>query len=114
MQRLVATWAMAFLAVLVLAQPATADDQLIAALKMLGKAVDDMSANISKAESDADAELLANVTRQALDSGLAQDRPKIEIKASAGFCRVTIETATWILWSEAHQGKIVDHGATIH
>ena len=57
--------------------------------------------------------LLANVTRQALNNGLKQDRPKIEIKASAGFCRVTIETPKWKLWSEARAGKIVDHGATI-
>ena len=56
--------AMAIVAALVLTNSAAANDQLIAALKMLGKAVDDMSANISKAESDADAELLANVTRQ--------------------------------------------------
>jgi hypothetical protein len=106
--------AMAVIAALVFAGQAAANDQLVAMLKVLGKAVDDMSANISKAESDADAELLANVTRQALDSGLTQDRPKIEIKASAGFCRVTIETPAWILWSEARGGKIVDHGATIH
>ena len=50
--------AMAIVAALVLTNSAAANDQLIAALKMLGKAVDDMSANISKAESDADAELL--------------------------------------------------------
>jgi hypothetical protein len=101
-------------AILVFAAQATANDQLIATLKTLGKAVDDMSANISKATTDADAELLASVTRQALDNGLKQDRPTIVIKATAGHCRVTIETPAWKLWSEAQAGKITSHGAAIH
>jgi hypothetical protein len=105
---------MAVVAALVMVGPAGANDKLIATLKTLGKAVDDMSANISKAESDADAEMLAKVTEQALDNGLKQDRPTITIKASRGFCRVTIETAGWRLWSEASGGQIVDHGAAIH
>lgn len=106
--------ATAIVATLIFASHATANDQLIATLKQLGKAVDDMSANISKAASDADAELLASVTRQALDKGLSQDRPKIEVKARANYCRVTIETPAWKLWSEAQAGKITSHGATIH
>jgi hypothetical protein len=73
-----------------------------------------MSANISKAETDADAQLLAKVTRETLAGGLKEDRPTIDIQASRGFCRVTIETPAWRLWSEARAGKIVDHGATIH
>ena len=93
---------------------AAANDQLVTALKQLGKAVDDMSANISTATTDADAQLLANVTRQALDNGLKQDRPTITIKASASYCRVMIETPKWKLWSEACAGKITDHGAAIH
>ena len=93
---------------------AAANDQLVAALKKLGKAVDDMSLNISKATTDADAKLLANVTRQALDNGLKQDRPKITITASANYCRVVIDTPKWKLWSEANAGKITDHGASIH
>ena len=105
---------MAVVAALVMAGPAAANEKLVAALKTLGTAVDDMSANISKAESDADAELLAKVTREALDNGLKQERPTIDIAASRGFCRVTIETAGWRLWSEAREGKVVDHGATIH
>jgi hypothetical protein len=105
---------MAMVALLVFAAQAAANDQLIATLKTLGKAVDDMSANISKATTDADAELLASVTRQALDNGLKQDRPTIVIKAAAGQCRVTIETPAWKLWSEAQAGKITSHGAAIH
>lgn len=101
-------------AMLVFAGQASANDQLIAQLKRLGKTVDDMSANISKATSDADAELLANVTQQALDSGLKQDRPTIVIKATAGNCRVTIDTPAWNLWSEAQDGKITGHGAKVH
>ena len=104
----------AILATLVFAAQAAANEQLIATLKTLGKAVDEMSANISKAASDADAELLANATRQALDNGNAHDRPKIEVKARAGYCRVTMETPVWKLWSEAQAGKITSHGATIH
>ena len=101
-------------ALLFAGQAVGANEQLIAQLKTLGKAVDDMSANISKATSDADAELLANATRQALDQGLTQDRPTIAVKATAGFCRVTIETPGWKLWSESRGGKVADHGATIH
>jgi hypothetical protein len=100
--------------ILLFAAQAAASDQLIAQLKTLGKAVDDMSANMSKATTDADAELLASVTRQALDKGLKQDRPTIAIKATAGYCKVTIETPAWKLWSEAQVGKITDHGAKIH
>lgn len=106
--------AIAMAAALFLSAPATANDKLIAALRTLGKAVDDMSANISKATSDDDAQLLAKVTRQALDQGLKNDRPTINIQASSGYCRVTIETPQWELRSEAREGKIVDHGATIH
>ena len=105
--------AVAFVAMLIFAGQAAANDQLIAQLKTLGKAVDDMSANISKATTDADAELLASVTRQALDNGLKQDRATIVIKASAGHCRVTIETPAWNLWSEADAGKITGHGAKV-
>lgn len=107
-------WAMAVVAVLLLAAPATADDQLIATIKALGKAVDDMSANISKATTDADAATLARVTREALDNGLKQDKPVIAIGAAAGYCKVSISTTQWTLWSEAQDGKIVDHGAKIY
>jgi hypothetical protein len=106
--------ATAIIAVLVFAALAGANDQLIATLKTLGKAVDEMSANISKAASDADAELLANATRQALDNGIAHDRPKIEVNARAGYCRITMETPAWRLWSEAKAGKITSHGAMVH
>jgi len=99
---------------LIFAAQAAANDQVIARLKALGKSVDDMSANISKAASDADAELLANATRQTLDKGIKHDRPKIEVKARAGYCRITIETPAWKMWSEAQAGKITSHGATIH
>ena len=92
---------------------AAVNDQLVVEIKKLGKAVDDMSANISTATTDADAQMLANVTRQALDNGLKQDRPKITITASASYCKVLIETPKWRLWSEAQTGKIIDHGATI-
>jgi hypothetical protein len=107
--------ALAVVVALVIAgQASAANDQLVAVLKQLGKAVDDMSANISTAATDADAQLLANVTRQALDNGLKQDRPTISIEASASYCRVLIETPKWKLWSEARSGKITDHGAAIH
>ena len=106
--------AIALVAALVFSGQAMANQQLITLLKQLGKAVDDMSANISTAESDADAQLLAKVTRQTLDGGLTQFRPTIEIKAATGYCLVTIETPEWKLWSECKSGKVVDHGATIH
>ncbi len=96
------------------AQGVAANDQLVAALKQTGKAVDNMSAAISQAKSDAEAQTVAGAVRQALDNGLKQDHPAIVIQASAGFCRVTIETPGWKLWSEGRAGKITDHGATIH
>jgi hypothetical protein len=105
--------ATAIVTILVFATQARANDQLIATLKTLGKAVDDMSANMSKAASDADAELLANATRQTLNKGIAHDGPKIDVKARAGHCRITIETPGWKLWSESRAGKITSHGATI-
>jgi methionine-rich copper-binding protein CopC len=100
--------------ILVSTAHAAANDQLIAQLKARGKVVDDLSASISKAPTDQIAETLANVTRQTLEDGLKQDRPTIVIKATAGRCRVTIETAAWNLWSEAEAGKIINHGAKIH
>jgi hypothetical protein len=105
--------ATAIVVILIITTQAVGNEQLVATLKTLGKAVDDMSANISKATTDADAELLASVTRQALDNGLKQDRPTIVIKATAGHCRVTIETPSWNLWSESQAGKIISHGAVI-
>lgn len=106
--------AIAFVAVMVLAgSAAAANDQLIAALKQLGPAVDNMTVNISNAQSDADAQLLVKVTRQAFESQLKDYHPKIDFKASAGYCKVTIETPEWTLWSEARDGKVVDHGATV-
>jgi len=108
------TFCAAILTVLVLANSAAANEQLITALRTLGKAVDDMSANMSRAETDEVAELMANATRQTLAHGLKYDGLKVEVTATAGFCRVTLETPGWVLWSEAKSGKIVDHGATIH
>lgn len=93
---------------------AAANDKLVAAIKTLGKAVDDMTVNMSKAKTDEDAQLLAKVTRQALDNGLKQDKPVIAIAATAGHCKVTIGTPQWTLWSEAQDGKIIDHGAKIY
>jgi hypothetical protein len=93
---------------------ANEQQQLVAAIRTLGKAVDDMSANISKAETDADAELLTKVTREALASGLKNENASVQIESSRGYCRVTIETVKWQLWSEARRGKVIDHGATIH
>ena len=104
----------AIVIVLFFAASSAANDQLIAALKQTGKAVDNMTAAISQVKSDAEAETVAGAVRQALDNGLKQDHPTIVVKASAGFCRVTIETPGWKLWSEAHDGKISDHGATVH
>jgi hypothetical protein len=103
-----------FLVLLIAGRAFAASDQLVATLKQLGKAVDDMSANISKATSDADAKLLANVTRQALAGGLKEHQATADIQASAGFCRVTIKSSAWELWSEARAGAVTDHGATIH
>jgi hypothetical protein len=104
----------AIVAILVFATQAAANDELVAKLKTLGKAVDDISVNISKAPTEEIAATLANVTRQTLDNGLKEDRPTIVIKASVGHCRVTIETPGWKLWSEAQAGKVTSHGASIH
>jgi hypothetical protein len=106
---------LAVIAVFLLAGSATAaDPQLVAALKTLGKAVDDMAANISNAETDEDASLLAKVSKETLDNGLKQGKPVIVIAAAAGICKVSISTTQWMLWSEARDGKVVDHGAKIY
>ena len=104
----------AILVALFVAGHACANEQLISALKQTGKAVDNMTAAISQATTDAEAQTVANAVRQALDNGLKEDRPTIAIQASANFCRVTIETAGWNLWSEARSGKVTDHGAKVH
>jgi hypothetical protein len=107
--------ATAIVAMLIFAgQAAASNEELVAKLKTLGKAVDDISVNISNAPTDEMAATLANVTRQTLDNGLKQDRPTIVIKATVGHCRVTIETPGWKLWSEAQAGKVTSHGAVIH
>jgi hypothetical protein len=98
---------------LVFAGQAAANDQLAAALKQTGKAVDNMTTAISQAKTDGEAQTIATAVRLALDNGLKQDRPTIQIQASANYCRVTIETAGWKLWSEGRAGKITDHGATV-
>jgi hypothetical protein len=106
--------ALTVVAVLVLATSVRANEQLVQMLKQLGKAVDDVAINISKAETDADAELLANVTKQAFATGLSGEKPEIVLEASRGRCSVVITTPGWRLWSRAENGQIVDHGATIH
>jgi hypothetical protein len=105
----------AFVIVVSLAASAqAANEELVLRLKQLGKAVDDVAINISKAETDADAELLANVTRQAFANGLSGERPEIVLEGSRGRCSVVITTPGWRLWSQAENGQIVDHGATIN
>lgn len=91
-----------------------ANEELVMRLKELGSAVDNMSAHISSAESDADAQLLASVIKKTFENGLKDDKPDITIEARQGYCRATISTPGWRLWSEAQSGKIVDHGAKIH
>lgn len=109
------TFGLAALCVVFLAMnAAAANDQLVAALKTLGKAVDNMSVNLSNTETHEEAELIANATRQTLANGLKYDGLKVDVKATPGFCRVTLETPAWILWSESQSGRIIDHGATIH
>ena len=100
---------------LALATSVRADEQLVQELKVLGKAVDDMAINISKAESDEDAALLAQVTQQTFATNLGGNpKPEVVITGSRGQCSVLITTPLWRLWSQAQNGKIVDHGATIH
>ena len=112
MRRRTAVLAVIFGALMFAHSQAT-NEQLVSALKTLGSAVDDMSENMSKAETNEEAELMANATRQTLAQGLKYDGLKVEVKATAGYCRVSLETPNWELWSEARSGKIVDHGATI-
>jgi len=106
--------ALSVVAVLVLASSARANDELVLRLKQLGKAVDDVAINISNAQTDADAELLANVTKQAFANGLSGERPDIVLEGSRGRCSVVITTPSWRLWSRAENGQIVGHGATIN
>lgn len=91
-----------------------ANEQLVQMLKQLGQAVDDVAINISNAETDADAELLAQVTKQAFATGLDAVKPEIVIESSLGNCSVVITTSEWRLWSQAQNGKIIDHGAKIN
>jgi hypothetical protein len=92
-----------------------ADPQLVQQLKQLGQAVDNMAANISKATSDADAAMLAQVTQQTFASQLsANPKPEVSVTGGAGRCEVLITTPLWKLWSRAENGAVVDHGATIN
>jgi hypothetical protein len=104
----------AIVAVLFVASSALANEQLVQMLKQLGKAVDDVAINISKAQTDADAQLLAKVTKQAFANGLSGEKPNIVLEGSRGRCSVVITTPGWRLWSRAENGQIVDHGATIN
>lgn len=107
--------ALALVATLILVCSAQADEQLVQDLKHLGKAVDDMAVNISKADTDADAQLLAQVTQQTFATHLGGNpKPEVVITASRGQCNVLITTPLWRLWSQAQNGQIVDHGAKIN
>jgi hypothetical protein len=104
----------AIIALLILANPALANnDQLVLKLQELGKGVDAMSANISTATTDVDAQTLVTVTQQTLAAHLAAQQQTVAIDGRAGYCRVEIVGPNWRLWSQAEGGKIVDHGATI-
>lgn len=91
-----------------------ADPQLVLKLKELGKAVDNVTINISNAESDADAQLIAKVTQDTFAKNMTFESPDISIQASKGNCLFTMKTAEWQLWSQAQNGKIVNHGAKIN
>jgi hypothetical protein len=91
-----------------------ADPQLVIKLKELGTAVDTMSVHISTAASDAEAQQMAVAVQQAFANGLSADKPDIRIDATQGNCTVTIKTSEWELWSQAQNGKIVNHGAKIN
>jgi hypothetical protein len=92
-----------------------ADPQLVQELKQMGQAVDNMSIHISTATSDADAAAMAQAVQQTFAANLGGNpKPQVAITASAGRCDVLITTPLWKLWSRAENGKIIDHGATIH
>jgi hypothetical protein len=98
-----------------LAGVAGADEQLVQELKDMGQAVDNMSIHISTATSDTDAAVMAQAVQQTFAANLGGNpKPQVAITASAGRCDVLITTPLWRLWSRAENGKIVDHGATIH
>jgi hypothetical protein len=103
-------------AILALAGSAhAANEQLVQNLKQLGTAVDNMAVNISNAESDSEAAQLARVTQETFATQLGGNpKPDVVVTASHGRCSVTITTPQWKLWSQAENGTIVDHGATIH
>jgi len=90
-----------------------ANAELVEKLKQLGSGVDNMAIFISTAETDAEAEQMANAVQQAFAQGLSADQPEIVIQARQGYCSVTIDTLEWQLWSEAQGGKIINHGAKI-
>jgi len=104
----------AFAIWLLAASASAADPQLVLKLKELGKAVDNVTINISNAESDADAQLIAKVTQETFANNMTFESPDISIQASKGNCLFTIKTAEWQLWSQAQNGKIVNHGAKIN
>lgn len=104
----------AFAILLVLATTAqAANPQLVIKLQELGKAVDTMSAHISTAASDTEAQQMAVAVKQAFANGLSADKPDITIDATQGSCTVTIKTREWELWSQAQSGNVVNHGAKI-
>ena len=106
---------LAVVAVVALVSSAHADEQLVQELKDMGQAVDNMSIHISTATSDADATVMAQAVQQTFAANLGGNpKPQVAITASAGQCSVLITTPLWRLWSRAENGKIIDHGATIH
>ena len=92
-----------------------ADPQLVQELKDMGQAVDNMSIHISTATSDADATVMAQgrPTDVCRKSGRQPETTSCH-HGHAGRCDVLITTPLWRLWSQAENGKIIDHGATIH
>jgi hypothetical protein len=107
--------ALAVVAVLFLATSARANEQLVQELKHMGQAVDNLSIHISKASSDAEATAIAQAVQQTFAANLGGNpKPQVAITASAGRCSVKITASQWVLWSQAENGTIVDHGATIH
>ena len=105
-----------FVLTLSLAASALATDpQLVQELKHMGQAVDNLSIHISQATSDADAAAIAQAVQQTFAANLGGNpKPQVAITASAGQCSVLITTPAWKLWSRAENGKLIDHGATIH
>jgi hypothetical protein len=91
---------------LLLAGPASANDDLKANLKKLSKTIDELALVIADQRTLADCETYSRMTKLELENSFADS--VVQVKAAPGACFIFLYTPSWQIRSYARDGRIVE------